>query len=111
MKTSYFGKKCKGNTVAICRYPPSWWTGRVFKELAPSAKLLSDYIGKGIAEEVFGLRYYEETLSRLDPKAIFDELGEDSILLCYEKPGNFCHRRLVADWLERNLDIKVNEVC
>jgi uncharacterized protein (DUF488 family) len=24
------------------------------------------------------------------------------ILLCYEKPGDFCHRHLVADWLTKN---------
>ena len=24
---------------------------------------------------------------------------EDIALVCYEKPGDFCHRHLVADWL------------
>lgn len=23
-------------------------------------------------------------------------------LLCYEKPDDFCHRHLVADWLRKN---------
>ena len=24
---------------------------------------------------------------------------EDIVLICYEKPGDFCHRHLVANWL------------
>lgn len=110
MQTSYFGKKCEGNTVAICRYPPEWWTGRVYQKLSPSAKLLADYRGKGISEAEYGSRYNEEVLSQLDPQIVFNELGEDAILLCFEKTGVFCHRRLVADWFERKLGIKVNEV-
>ena len=26
----------------------------------------------------------------------------DIALICYEKPSDFCHRHLVADWLNRN---------
>ena len=26
----------------------------------------------------------------------------DIALLCYEKPDDFCHRHLVADWLNKN---------
>jgi len=36
-------------------------------------------------------------------------LGEDAILLCYEGIFQFCHRRLVAKWLEEQLNITVDE--
>ena len=26
--------------------------------------------------------------------------GKDIVLLCYEKPGEFCHRRIFSKWLE-----------
>jgi hypothetical protein len=30
-------------------------------------------------------------------------------MLCWEAPGEFCHRRLVAEWLEGELGIQVPE--
>jgi uncharacterized protein (DUF488 family) len=41
---------------------------------------------------------------------VFNELGEDAILLCWESPEKFCHRHLVADWLSKKLDIKITEL-
>ena len=28
--------------------------------------------------------------------------GKDIALICYEKPSDFCHRHLVAEWLNKN---------
>lgn len=28
--------------------------------------------------------------------------GKDIALICYEKPSDFCHRHLVAEWLNQN---------
>lgn len=36
--------------------------------------------------------------------------GPDVVLLCYEKPGQFCHRRLVAEWFEQELGLVVPEL-
>lgn len=42
------------------------------------------------------------------PKAVQDALrqsatgGKEICLVCYEKPTNFCHRFLVAEWLREN---------
>lgn len=58
-------------------------------------------------------KYYDEVLSKLDAKDVFNELasyGDNIILLCYEEPNLFCHRYLVASWLEYELGINVNEV-
>jgi len=52
---------------------------------------------------------YEEILSKLDPEDVWKELGSDAVLLCYEAPGKFCHRRLAAEWLERELDVEIPE--
>jgi len=59
--------------------------------------------------------YFSEILRPLDPQKVHDDLhslagGAVPILLCFESPGEFCHRRLAADWLESGLGIKIPEV-
>jgi uncharacterized protein (DUF488 family) len=34
---------------------------------------------------------------------------KNSVLLCWENPGEFCHRRIVASWIFENLKIEVPE--
>ena len=41
---------------------------------------------------------------------VFEDLGEDAILLCWEAPGKFCRGRLVAAWLEEKLGVQVPEL-
>ena len=36
---------------------------------------------------------------KLTPERILDMLPEDCYLLCYEKPNEFCHRRLLANYI------------
>lgn len=67
-------------------------------------------------KELYKKLYTEQVLNKLDSKQVFDELGENTVLLCYEKKAGIengiatCHRRLVADWLEEKLNIKVDEL-
>jgi len=61
-----------------------------------------------------GRGHIPEALSRngplhLNPVHVADDL-EGKVLLCWELPGQFCHRRLVAEWLEKNLLIEVPEL-
>ena len=37
-------------------------------------------------------------------------MGDNAVMLCYEKPGDFCHRHLIADWITKNTGITVEEV-
>jgi hypothetical protein len=53
--------------------------------------------------------HFAEILANLDPVEVYQTLGENAVLLCWEKPGDACHRRLVAEWLERHLGIEVPE--
>jgi uncharacterized protein YeaO (DUF488 family) len=104
--TSYFAKSKKIDStgykpVSIARTNPSWYEGEVYKTIAPTSSLLYDYKQGNLTEEEYTTRYKEEVLDRLDPKAVFDELGEDAILLCYEKSEDFCHRQLVSAWLTK----------
>jgi hypothetical protein len=62
---------------------------------------------------------YGATLDRLDPAEIYDRLiacGAHPVMLCWETASDcdcgktFCHRHLVAQWLEDRLGIEVPEV-
>ena len=56
-----------------------------------------------------GVKQYSERLNK-DREKIRNEMSapvweNDNVhvvLLCYEKRGDFCHRHLVADWLNKN---------
>lgn len=93
------------NAVAISQGVPKWYKGKVYKKLAPSWALV-----KIEDEKEYVRRYKYEVLDRLDPAQVLKELGEDAVLLCWEKPGEFCHRRIVAEWLEEELGIEVPEL-
>ena len=53
--------------------------------------------------------YYKEVLSKVDlEELLFKE--ENPILLCYEDSKDFCHRHVLAEFLEYKYDIKVDEI-
>ena len=52
--------------------------------------------------------FYHEVLKNLDPNKVYSDL-DNSVLLCYEQSYEFCHRHIVASWLEKNLGVKVVE--
>jgi len=111
METSYFAKSGNNvNAVSIALYTPKWFTGKQYKTLAPPKHLLDLYkVGK-IGEEAYDEIYHRRVLWFLRPQNILEELGNDAILLCYEKPEKFCHRHIVANWLMKHTGIMVEEV-
>jgi uncharacterized protein YeaO (DUF488 family) len=76
--------------------------------LNPTEQLLKKAKSEAIPVEEAMEKYRDEILGKLSPIGIYEELIEmlnnsekkDLVLLCYEKPGEICHRRLVAEWLE-----------
>jgi len=115
MKTSYFEKASKfPSAVSIAGRAPTNYRGLEYKILAPKYwffKKYKDPNDKNFMDKAFYIRnYYVEVLDKLDPKKVYEELGEDAILLCWEKPGEFCHRQLVAEWLMKHLGIEIKEL-
>ena len=109
MNTSYFNKYRGGNGVSICLKPPYWYKGRRCDELAPPYWLLIEY-KKNRNKKNYIEVYYREVLDKLNPQEIYDKLGENAVLLCWENPSDFCHRRLIAEWLEWELGVQINEL-
>lgn len=111
MQTSYFAKNGKHpNTVSITSYCPQWFNGKHYHNLSPPWSIVSMYKKGLIDTDKYEELYVDQVLSKLDARIVLSELGQDAILLCYEKSGEFCHRHIVADWLKAQLDIIVEEV-
>jgi len=92
--------------VAISQGIPRGWTGRVYRPLAPPWSMIK------ISDPVKYIQAYrQQILAKLDPQQVLIDLGgDDFIMLCWEKPGDFCHRLLVAAWLRKELGVRVDEL-
>jgi uncharacterized protein (DUF488 family) len=60
--------------------------------------------------EAYRQEYKELVLDRLDPLQVLQDIGDDAVLICYETPSQFCHRRLIADWLFRAAQVWIPEL-
>lgn len=104
--TSYFAKAnqlpASMIQIAICRYRPRWFTGRQYPLLAPTGALLQNFKTTGDTRyytEQFGTQLMQLSLEQVMQDLAEFSQGRDVVLLCYERPSDFCHRHLVADWL------------
>ena len=101
--------------VAICGKSPDWYDGFQYKKLAPKWAFFKEWKdGAHKGDNAYYCKHFkEEVLDKLSPAQVCLDLHQmaeqrlykehkpthDIILLCYEKPGDFCHRHLVADWI------------
>jgi len=131
--TSSYNNSKKGNLVSISGDGGALanFNGVSYKKLAPrlftytsykegydefkSINNLEEYkrLRRKIEDEYI-LSYYETRLKGLDVRKLLLELenrfGRDIILLCYEDIEEFCHRRLLADYIELETGIYIPEV-
>ena len=117
--TSYFGnlQKIPGSIlpVSIARFPPKWFKGSVLKSLAPPEKLLWKAKQGKISEGEYTRAYIHEIEKIFSPESLYKELlttftWENIALLCFEKKGEFCHRRVLAEWLSAGLKTQIMEL-
>ena len=107
--TSYYANKDlkhvkdKLKLMGISQSAPRWYRGESFKHLAPPWELIN------IRDEEYYTRIYRsEILAQLNVHKVAAYL-DNCVLLCWEKPGEFCHGRLVAEWLQAATGKKVPE--
>ncbi|MDR0753474.1 MAG: DUF488 domain-containing protein [Holosporaceae bacterium] len=104
--------------ISISLFTPKWaHVDGYFRSLNPTEQLLREAKPESISvKEAMG-KYCREILGKLSPVEVYGELIEmlnksgkrDLTLLCYEKPGEICHRRFVAQWLENGNSVSVPE--
>lgn len=95
--------------IRISTSAPKWYPFQTegIPELYPGFDLVNALKTGEITEEEY-TRRYEEKLARLDKTKILNKIqelagGKDVLLLCYEKEGDFCHRHIVAKWLDMDI--------
>ena len=130
---NYNNIKC-GNTVSVTGDGGNAWGyfGPAYKKLAPRlvtyipyaekleelSKLKNDLINYKIYKEEieneYIKSYYETRLKDLDVKELLyilnEKYGNNIILLCHEDINEFCHRRLIADYIELETGIYIPEI-
>jgi len=117
-----------GNAVSITGDGGNAWGyfGHAYKKLAPSLKLYEywrdnpDFLSRDDLIDYYIKEYFRHRLLDLDVmdllKILKDRFGEELILLCHELPGieiskeTFCHRRVVADFIELKSGIIIPEI-
>lgn len=110
MNTSYYAKSSNNfYAVSIAGRAPLWYTGREYRKLAPKKDFFLKYKLDG-DQEYYTQQFQKRVLDQLDPFEVYKDLGENAVLLCHEKSGEFCHRHLVAKWLEKHIGIEIKEI-
>lgn len=126
--TSYFAmlKKMPKNyiPISICAKVPEWYTGLQYKKLAPKYDFFMKW-KQSHDNEYYIQCFNEQVLSYLNPYDVISELINmldnqtkmmvkmtncpiwsnpdiHIVLICYEKPSDFCHRHLVAYWFNNH---------
>ena len=124
----------KGNTVSITGDGGYAWgyRGPSYKKLAPKLETYKTYADKKEElnklkldikeytklkqqiEDEYIISYYETRLKELNVYELLEYLekkyGNEIILLCHEQIDEFCHRRLLADYIELETGIYIPEV-
>ena len=65
--------------------------------------------------DIDNMEYTSKYLAQLDDIGIdriiktIQIFGDDVVLLCWESPEKFCHRHILADYINRNSDLVVEE--
>ena len=114
MYTGYFAKlkeyeKAGLIPVSIAGKAPAWYHGLEYKKLAPKWSFFNEWKNgshKG-DNDYYIKEFNEQVLKQCDINAVLRDLMKLTgtsdlskiILLCYEKPDDFCHRHLVAKWI------------
>lgn len=111
--TSNYSKKGRDpKAVSISAKAPSYFYGRWYLYLAPSWEIINGIKYGGWTEADYTKAYLDLIINErnLTPERVADDLEDGSILLCYEPDdGSFCHRHIVAEWIESNTGIIVKE--
>ena len=105
--------------VSISRTAPSNSCDIQLIKLAPTAELLQKYKSNSITNDEYTSVYNGQLLKLENDgyitkfvKALstLQELKGDAVLLCYEKKGDFCHRHLLAEYLNNNHNTNIREL-
>ena len=132
--TTYFANlknldKAVSCPISICAKAPNDYYGLQYKQLSPSYELLMHW-KQHHDSNYYEYMFYNFMLFPMNPYDVLEDFRRminnryqigieydeqwwekvpfDIYLVCYERPDDFCHRHLVANWLGE-YNIKVRE--
>ena len=135
--TGNYANTKSGNTLSVTGDGGNSWGyyGHAYKKLAPKFITYMNYASKYIEllnikddkdklaeykilrkkiEDEYIKDYYETRLKDLNIEELYETLyrkySDNIILLCHESIDEFCHRRLIADYIEIKTGIYIPEV-
>ncbi|MCU0332703.1 MAG: DUF488 domain-containing protein [Ignavibacteriaceae bacterium] len=99
--TSNYARNGKNpNAYGTSYVRPRWYNGKMLPEIAPTKDLVTRYKNNEIDIEQYTREYIRTLRERgLTPEKALVLIPDRAILLCYEAPGDFCHRRVLAEWI------------
>ena len=101
--------------VSISRFPPRGFKCYKCYEFAPPADLLRMF-KNGLSRRHYSVRYRHVVLESIDVHKVFEDLavkacGRDIVLCCFEPAFDFCHRRVLADYVKEEWGYFIKELC
>lgn len=112
--TSYFGNSRKLNAagvmiICVAIGKPRFIQAPQILNVCPTRYMIS-----GACSHEEYLKLYDRILSGQDANQVVKQIemlsrGKDVALCCYEKPGDFCHRHILAKWLTEKTGIEIKE--
>lgn len=114
--TGYFAQvnKYDGILASIAIKTPKGFKGVKLRCFMPKFWLLDKFKKGEIDSKEYSRLFELEILAHLEKQNVKNLLkslskNKDLFLLCYEKPENFCHRHIVANWIRNELGLEVKE--
>jgi hypothetical protein len=119
--SSWYGNKEIATTgifpVGISLYPPRWKTAfkvryRI-RDIAPTQDMLEMEYGPYFRRYIKQLEGLDIVKLQKNFKEISANGAHDIVLLCFEdinKEGEWCHRRMFAEWWHKKTGQKIEEI-
>jgi hypothetical protein len=114
LHTSYYARSWEHpKAIAISASVPKWLPRPVqqYKPLLPTWQILNALENSVLDHDSYIRCYFEILAERgVTPQTVANDLPEGSVLLCYEKSSDACHRHHVRDWLNESGILDVTEL-
>lgn len=96
-------------TISIAGRCPPFYKGLEYKKVAPKIGFFTEW-KKNNDNDFYIREYNKQVLDTLDATKVIQDIinlareqnhsnNLNIVLLCYEKPNEFCHRHLLSNWL------------
>ncbi len=100
------------NAIGISLVVPEWYEGTTNPILAPTSDMVFSLKRdkKGYNQRKYVRDYIDLMHDRhVNPHKLIKSWDTNTILLCYEAPTEFCHRRVLADWIKEHTGFEISE--